>query len=102
MKLTISPTPAWPRRCSTVPTTTTTMTAMVLAARVITLATAHQFQHRELVAQHFTHDVAETQQLLAQPAEGLHDGDVGQRVLRGADQFHLPALRPGADRPRCG
>jgi len=43
MKETISPTSARPARCSRVPSTTMLMTAMVLAARVSTLTTAHQF-----------------------------------------------------------
>jgi hypothetical protein len=42
MKLTISPTSACPRTCRIVPSTTMEITAIVLAARVITLTTAHQ------------------------------------------------------------
>ncbi len=43
MKLTISPTLALPSRCSKVPVTTIAITASVLAPRVSTLTTAHQF-----------------------------------------------------------
>ncbi len=43
MKLTISPTLAWPCICSQAPTRTMVITAIVLAARVITFTSAHQF-----------------------------------------------------------
>ena len=43
MKETISPTVALPSRCSRVPSTKIEMTVTVLAARVSTDTTAHQF-----------------------------------------------------------
>ena len=43
MNETISPTPASPSKCRNVPMMTSEMTAIVLAARVETLTSAHQF-----------------------------------------------------------
>ncbi len=43
MKLTICAMLAWPCTCSTVPTSTITITAVVEAPRVSTVTTAHQF-----------------------------------------------------------
>ena len=95
MKLTISPTVALPSQVQQVPSMKIEMMVMVLAARVSTETTRPPVQHRELVVQHLADDVAEHPRLAVQPGEGLHDHDVGQRILRIAGELGLEASRPG-------
>ena len=102
MKLTISPTLAWPRTCSTVPSTTMAITARVLAARVMHVEQRPPVQHRELVRDDLVHDVAEQPGLGGEAGEGLHQHDVGQRVLGGAGERGSGSAARAAGRPRCG
>ncbi len=100
MKLTISPTVAWPCMCSMVPITTMAITASVLAPRVSTFTTAHQFSTGNWLADHVLDRSAEQAALGRQPGEGLHHHHVGQRVLRRARQLRLEVLDPAL--PRLG
>ena len=85
----MSETAALPCRCSSAPATTMVMTASVLAPRVSTVTTAHQFSTGNWWRTTFSTMPAKGAGLGLQAAEGLHGDHVGQRILRHAGKFRM-------------
>ena len=92
MKETMSPMVAAPRRCRMVPIMTIEMTVMVLAPRGEHVDHRPPVQHWELLVRSTCPRSRESLRLGREPGEGLHDHDIGQRVLRGAGKGRLVAL----------